>query len=260
MLAHFLSLHGIVAPSTGRVCFAGRRVVELGCGVGAIPGLVAARLGARQVLLTDLPDVVPQLSLNIAANGLAGVAQAAELPFGAAAATLLYEGTFEVLLAADVLSDATLHCGLAQWLERLGGPGAQAYISAPRGHGARRQFFEVALPGVGWRAQELDAAGACEAVNSGAGFRENFGVWLCWRSLDGEPCLESLGVAASPDHSRDDEGASSAASGFGGSDSDPPLAPPEEDVIGDISDASSDMPLAPPESDDDLWVAGVGGG
>ena len=42
---------------------AGQRVIEIGAGVG-LAGLTAAQLGA-QVVLTDLPDVLPGLHCNI---------------------------------------------------------------------------------------------------------------------------------------------------------------------------------------------------
>ncbi|GAB0494190.1 hypothetical protein MMPV_005480 [Pyropia vietnamensis] len=46
---------------------AGRRVVELGSGVGLV-GVVAAKAGATATVLTDLPSVLPLLRRNVAAN------------------------------------------------------------------------------------------------------------------------------------------------------------------------------------------------
>ena len=51
-----------------RVQFEGKRVLEIGCGPG-LPGLLAAKLGAR-VHLTDYVDRVLELAnLNVAGNG-----------------------------------------------------------------------------------------------------------------------------------------------------------------------------------------------
>lgn len=47
--------------------FVGKRVIELGCGIG-VPGLSAAVLGAQEVVLTDLPMAVPWIRANIDAN------------------------------------------------------------------------------------------------------------------------------------------------------------------------------------------------
>mmetsp|Transcript_38 Transcript_38/g.122 ORF Transcript_38/g.122 Transcript_38/m.122 type:complete len:267 (+) Transcript_38:338-1138(+) len=89
----------------------GKRVIELGCGTG-LCGLVAARLGASYVLLTDGSDSVAQRAKrNIELNrdsdgrGLAlgeNMISARKLMWGA----LLEEelrGKFDVVLASDVL-------------------------------------------------------------------------------------------------------------------------------------------------------------
>ena len=76
---------------------AGRTVVELGAGCG-LPGLLAAKLGASAVLLTDKdPAVVEALRLSVAANGLGDVCSVEELVYGAAAPAS------HLVLAADAL-------------------------------------------------------------------------------------------------------------------------------------------------------------
>merc|ERR1719261_2381890 len=58
----------------------GKRVLELGAGTG-VAGLAAARQGA-DVVVTDLPEMMPLLSANIRANSLGARAQALPLQWG----------------------------------------------------------------------------------------------------------------------------------------------------------------------------------
>lgn len=79
----------------------GKTVVELGCGP-ALPGIVAARLGAKRVVLTDLPGELDLPRTNAEANGAGDVAECAPCAWGDAAhADAL--GTFDVVLCSDVL-------------------------------------------------------------------------------------------------------------------------------------------------------------
>jgi SAM-dependent methyltransferase len=79
----------------------GKTVVELGCGP-ALPGIVAARLGAKRVVLTDLPGELDLPRINADANGARDVAECAPCAWGDAAhADAL--GTFDVVLCSDVL-------------------------------------------------------------------------------------------------------------------------------------------------------------
>eukprot|EP00929_Paragymnodinium_shiwhaense_P049150 TRINITY_DN24807_c0_g1_i1.p1 TRINITY_DN24807_c0_g1~~TRINITY_DN24807_c0_g1_i1.p1 ORF type:complete len:251 (+),score=37.20 TRINITY_DN24807_c0_g1_i1:75-827(+) len=83
------------------------QVAELGAGPG-VPGLVAGRLGARCVAITDREDLVPLISQNISLNGLDGVCSAEPLDWPHArtsplAASKRVEGPLDVVLAADVV-------------------------------------------------------------------------------------------------------------------------------------------------------------
>ena len=79
----------------------GKTVVELGCGP-ALPGIVAARLGAKRVVLTDLPGELDLPRINADANGVGPVVECAPCAWGDDAhADAL--GTFDVVLCSDVL-------------------------------------------------------------------------------------------------------------------------------------------------------------
>ena len=59
----------------------GRTILELGSGCGAC-GIMAARLGARQVFLTDLQPLLPLLERNARSNGVEGQVVVRPLEWG----------------------------------------------------------------------------------------------------------------------------------------------------------------------------------
>lgn len=56
----------------------GKRVLELGCGAAA-PGLVAALLGARDVVVTDFPDADIEAAVNRGIDGLEALVERSQL-------------------------------------------------------------------------------------------------------------------------------------------------------------------------------------
>jgi predicted nicotinamide N-methyase len=95
----------------------GRRVVEVGCGLG-LAALGAAMAGAR-VLATDwAPGALALLEDNARANGLEVETLRVDWT---APAPLLARGPFDLVLAADVLYERRAVAPLADLLPRLGG-------------------------------------------------------------------------------------------------------------------------------------------
>jgi predicted nicotinamide N-methyase len=88
----------------------GRRVVELGCGLG-VPSLVAAARGARVTAVDWAADAIALLRENAARNQLALDAVQADWR--------AFAGTFDLALAADVLYEARNVDPLAQALPLL---------------------------------------------------------------------------------------------------------------------------------------------
>ena len=118
----------------------GRRVVELGCGLG-LPSLLAARAGAR-VLATDwAPEALELLERNAARNGLA--LRSARVDWRAPGA-LVAEAPWDLVLGADLLYEARNVEPLLELLPRLGG---EAWIADP-GRATAEAFFAAAPPGV----------------------------------------------------------------------------------------------------------------
>jgi hypothetical protein len=119
-----------------RRLFEGRNVIELGSGLG-FAGLALARLGARRVLLTDLPRQLPLLERNLAAN-LPGCSHAstAALHWGLPLPASCCEVSWDLVVAADVVYDEDCVAGLASTLQDLcchgrDGRTAQALLALP---------------------------------------------------------------------------------------------------------------------------------
>lgn len=99
-------------------------MLELGSGTG-IGGLTAAACGAHAVL-TDRPNMVPLLDVNINANGLAGAAVATPLEWGNAhdiERVIQLHGPFDLLIGSDLLYAPEIFDTLLETLVRLSIPG-----------------------------------------------------------------------------------------------------------------------------------------
>ena len=111
----------------------GARVLELGCGTG-LPGIVAARLGASKLVLTDgTKEVIARAELNAAANlkGMPVAVSSMQLNWGEVTGKEL--GTFDVLLASDVLYQAAGWRPFAQTAGELLAPNGVVLV-AEAGH------------------------------------------------------------------------------------------------------------------------------
>ena len=131
---------------------AGRRVLELGCGL-AVPSFAAA-LGGADALATDWsPDAIELVGVNTERNGVP--LQAARASWDEPAA-LLAGAPWDVVLAADVLYERRNAESLARLLPLLV-DSAGAMLIADPGRPAAHAFFD-AVASDGWRADERPAA------------------------------------------------------------------------------------------------------
>lgn len=109
----------------GEAALAGRRVLEIGCGL-AVPSLMAARLGAR-VTATDFhPEVPVFLAANQANNGVS----LDYVPFDWRA-RLLSLGAYDLVLASDLLYDPAHALPVARTLARHLAPGGRVLLADP---------------------------------------------------------------------------------------------------------------------------------
>lgn len=105
----------------------GRRVVEVGCGLG-LPALVAARLGGHVHACDAHPDVAALLRHNAALNE----AYVRFHPLDVADPDALADlGDFDVVLASDVVYEAGLASRVAPALARLCRPRGQIVLADP---------------------------------------------------------------------------------------------------------------------------------
>ena len=133
----------------------GRRVADLGCGLG-LAGLVAARLGARVLLVDSIADALRLARDNARLNGDAvDVLQTDLLDAG-------LRGPFDTLLLADVTYDPRLQEALAALTARLLAPGGVALCAeSVRNHdpGFRRACQRLGLRCSEREVRELDDEG-----------------------------------------------------------------------------------------------------
>ena len=114
----------------------GRRVVELGCGLG-VPSLVAAAAGATVLTTDEDPEALALLEGNASKNGLAVDTMRVEW---SAAEALVARGPFDLVLAADVLYERGAVAPLLSLLPRLA---RQAWLADP-GRPVAGAFFDQA--------------------------------------------------------------------------------------------------------------------
>ena len=110
----------------------GRRVVELGCGVG-LPSLVALFCGASRVVATDYYRAALDFaSFNAAANLGGRELETRLLDWHRRPETGSMAGAFDLVLAADVLYEKRNVPALSALIPALLAPGGEVLLADPR--------------------------------------------------------------------------------------------------------------------------------
>lgn len=125
-----------LGKEVARADLAGRRVVEIGCGLG-IPS-VAAALGGAEVLATDWSvDALVATARNAELNGVR--VETCEVAW-ASPGMLVDRGPFDLILASDVIYERRNLDALIALLPRLG---AEVWLADP-GRRPAADFFTLA--------------------------------------------------------------------------------------------------------------------
>lgn len=136
----------VLGRATARLRPEGRRVLELGCGLG-LPSITAALEGAS-VLATDWSaDAVAFAAANASRNGAALRTAVCSWTHPEA---LVAEAPWDLVLAADVLYEARNVDQLLDLLPRLVDGSGQVLIADPGRRPAGRFLRATATPASGW--------------------------------------------------------------------------------------------------------------
>jgi predicted nicotinamide N-methyase len=148
------SARALAAHLLARDDLAGRRVLELGCGIG-LPS-VAALLAGADVTASDAEPVATRIAARNARR--CGRRRLATLVVDVVdpPAELLDLPPFDVVVAADVLYRPELGVALAALLPRIVAPTGEAFVVHPFAHQA--DGMAAALRAGGWSVEEEDLA------------------------------------------------------------------------------------------------------
>lgn len=142
-----------------------RSVLELGAGTGIV-GITMARLGAKQVALSDFePEVWELLQQNIVANNVKGVAKVHLCDWRDK--STYFDDTFDIVVAADVLY-STRERMFARALAAHVTSSNVAYVASPFRKDSDLMVFFQEASRLGLTFERLeDSAGAAVGVHTG---------------------------------------------------------------------------------------------
>lgn len=160
---------------------AGRTVLELGCGL-ALPGLVAARLGARVFACDAHPDVPPFLARNAALSHAAVEYMHVDWSDPAQLAALQARvGAIDLVIGSDLLYEAGLAASLPVALAALCPRGARALLADPGRPHLQLAVNELEARGFAVRLEIRAVPGSLDSAAGGSAMQEVF-LLECLRS------------------------------------------------------------------------------
>ncbi|KZO92188.1 hypothetical protein CALVIDRAFT_601694 [Calocera viscosa TUFC12733] len=135
----------------------GKTVLELGAGTGLV-GLVVAKLGATDVLITDQKPLLCLIDRNIGLNGLRTACQAVEFNWGERLPYPMEKTTCDLILAADCVYFEPAFALLVQTLCDLTArsPSAEIFFCYKKRRKADKRFFILLKKHFKWEDVEDD--------------------------------------------------------------------------------------------------------
>eukprot|EP01018_Ginkgo_biloba_P037218 Gb_01624 [translate_table: standard] len=133
-------------PACPPSSFHGKTLVELGAGTG-IPGLVAAVLGAN-VVLTDIPALLPGLQKNVDENELGEIVKVKALIWGEDCSDL--SPPVDFILMSDLLYDVNAMPALCRTLKDLSDDHTQILLAYELRFGTTECFKAIREEGFKW--------------------------------------------------------------------------------------------------------------
>jgi predicted nicotinamide N-methyase len=146
-----LALIGFLRQERIASLLPGKQVLELGCGL-ALPSMVCSRMGAIVTAMDHHPDVPRFLELNVSQNepcAVTFVASADDKPTKDFLA--VKTGTFDYIIASDVLYESHLAEFFANQISILAAPQAKVVVADPGR--PYIQSFVNAMGTRGWRSE-----------------------------------------------------------------------------------------------------------
>ncbi|KAG8889274.1 hypothetical protein FRB98_005087 [Tulasnella sp. 332] len=132
----------------GSACMTGKTCLELGSGTGLV-GIVAAKLGAPRVFVTDQAPMLPLLDANVRKNGVAGKTKVLELNWGDDIPTF---AAVDLILAADCVYFEPAFPLLCKTLRELqdAHPSSEILFSYKKRRKADKRFFSLLKKDFRW--------------------------------------------------------------------------------------------------------------
>lgn len=132
------------------------RAIELGAGCGLV-GLYICHLGANHTVLTDQKCCIPLLEENLRLNipkTYQDRIQVREYSWGDKLGSLINNGRFNLILAAEVLYSVEDSLLLAKSIPDLADEQARVFVSMGRNRGGEQSFVD-AMKKQGWSVREV---------------------------------------------------------------------------------------------------------